>query len=96
MGDEYSPYGRRDRWGRKLPPIGPRMTEALEFIQKHPGCSKADMRRALGRIGRNAVGVDSVDRLLRRGLVYDLGSQRKGARYMLYAPLGDAEGTAHP
>jgi hypothetical protein len=62
-------------------PIGPRMREALDFIASHPGCSKSDIYRGTG-VHRGARGGGPVDRLLDRGLIYDLGPSH---RYMLYA-----------
>jgi hypothetical protein len=43
-------------------PLGPRMTAALLYVRDHPGCSKADAAREGSR-------PDSVERLIRRGLV---------------------------
>lgn len=66
--------------------IGPVMRDVLEFIKAHPGCTKAEVRQVHGRIGRNAHGVDSIDRLARRDLVYNLGRPNKHAWYVWQEP----------
>jgi hypothetical protein len=71
----------------ELPANAYSMREVLDFLAGHPGLSKADLKRALGRIGRNTHGKDSVDRLLRRGMVYNLGPAN---RYRLYITLAYA------
>lgn len=84
---------------RKPRPIGPRMQDALDYIRTHPSCAKAQIYRG-ANVGRSRDGIDPIDRLLWRKLVYDLGPAH---RYALYAwqppePVDDEywRPTAHP
>jgi hypothetical protein len=49
--------------------IGPRMSQALEFIAATPGCTKMTVARIVGPHGSLAYGYKTVDRCIRAGLV---------------------------
>jgi hypothetical protein len=74
---------------RRLPPIGPRMAEALEFIRRSPGCCREDVYQATG-VTRKPWGSspNSIDRLIYRGLVEDLG--RVNRAWLVAREPGDA------
>jgi hypothetical protein len=87
---------------RELPSYAYSMRACLDFIWTHPGCTKAEVKQACGRIGRNAEGRDSIDRLARRKMIYNLGRPNCHAWYVWQPPenngrpAGTWAPTAHP
>lgn len=68
--------------------VGPRMMQAVRYVQRHPGCSKHEVARAVGPHGSNAFGDRTVKRAMGAGLIEDRGSP---TRYALYVtPAGVA------
>lgn len=61
--------------------IGPKMREALIYVQTHPGCSKHEVAKAVGPHGSNAFGDRVVLRTLAAGLIANRGTS---SRYALY------------
>jgi hypothetical protein len=78
-------------------PIGPRMTEALEFIKANPGVRKANVFRGTGvRHDSDGDGDDPINRLLRRDLVYNLGPSHRSALYARQQLEPGADEYRHP
>lgn len=70
--------------------LGPRMREALHYIETHPG---ANLREVLRGIGSNpnphGSSLTPVDRLERRQLVYDLQTKYRAPHaYYVWSDLG--------
>lgn len=69
--------------------IGPRMAEALEYIRRSPGCCRADVYRNTDITAKPWGGSpNSIDRLVRRGLVEDLG--RVNRSWLVATDPGDS------
>jgi DNA-binding IscR family transcriptional regulator len=64
--------------------IGPRMQEALAYIERNPGCAKLHAASALsGRYpGTSVFAYDVVNRLIRAGMV--VARKGKGNAYALF------------
>lgn len=79
-------------------PLGPRMAEALAFIETHPGVTKTEVYANCQGYPKPYGGrANYLDRLLRRGLVYDLGRVNRAALYAwLPAEDDDVWHRAHP
>lgn len=75
--DAYRPLGQRaDR------PLGPRMKEALDYITAHPGATKIEVYTNCQGYPNPYGGRDNyLDRLFRRGLIYNLGRCNRAALY---------------
>jgi hypothetical protein len=72
-----------------LPPHAHRQREVLDFIARHPGCTRAEVFAGTGAYPKPFGGrPNPLDRLVRKGFVYDLGRCNRAALYVIssYAP----------
>jgi hypothetical protein len=89
MSDAYRPMAA----GNNLP-LGPRMTTALEFIKTHPGVTMREVYdNCPGQAKPFGGRPNYLHRLIRRGLVYNLGRCNRAALYAWQEP---DQQTAHP
>jgi hypothetical protein len=64
------------------PHIGPKMQLALQYIETHPGASRREVLRGIGSYPRPwGWSLTPIDRLIRDGLVYDLGRRNRARLY---------------
>ena len=76
--------------GKKINRIGPRMREALAYIDAHAGCSAVEVARRVGPNGSTRYGYRIVHRCIAAGLVSNLAP--RGPWYRLHlTPLGASE-----
>lgn len=80
----------------ELPATAFRMRQALDYIAAHPGVTKTEVRRACDVYENPYLGADSVRRLLRRGMVVNLGRVNRARLYVIDLSERDSGVFHHP
>jgi hypothetical protein len=67
-----------------LPPHAHRQREVLDFIARHPGCTRVEVFAGTDAYPKPFGGrPNPLDRLVRKGFVYDLGRCNRAALYVI-------------